>query len=181
MSENHTHTLRRNQLMFKGGMELLRALALTKSLMTLSKFICRKMSCSMLIRSCVIVVHNLSLVNFSLLDDLSPVQLLITSTWYNRRAVSALKKSRAHLSLLSTSRKHCAPEMFPGLLFSNSYVNSANWTNSFSRDQSKSSLYMMTGFPHAFLIWTGVIRSFPKQNIVMNSGILFTDVELANF
>jgi len=61
MTENYTHKLRRNYVNVQRRPETLRALASAKWLMTLSKLICRKMSCSMLISvrsfrpSCVIV------------------------------------------------------------------------------------------------------------------------------
>jgi len=93
MNEHYTHNETESRsIQRKSGK--LRALVLAKSLMTPSKLICRKMSCSMLIsvrsfrHSCVMIVCNLFLKNFSLLNDLSPLQLLIMCTRYTRRAVS---------------------------------------------------------------------------------------------
>jgi len=49
-------------------------------------------SVSSFMRSCVIVMRSLFLINFSLLDDISLLQLLIVSTRYDGRAVSTLVK-----------------------------------------------------------------------------------------
>jgi len=114
-------------------------------------------------RPCVLLHAVCFWTNFSLLISLSPQQLLIMNTSNDRSAVSALTKLSCKLLSIRNLDKNCSYEMSSGL--NKSFENSANWMNLLPRDQSKSSLYAMTGFSDTPWIWAAFreSRSCKKQ------------------
>ena len=81
-------------------------------------------------------MRRLLLIYCSLLNNLSPLRLLM------KRAISVMtepslrsEKRRVHLYLLSACTNMARKKMPLDLLFLNSFVNSANWTNSLPRDE----------------------------------------------